>query len=474
MIQKSIFKDSTGSIIVTALLITTFFTITVLSLLSYANANVVRSKSRIYTLQAQYAAESGADHAIAILNSGDDNYAGTVGDILLIENQNFYRATYSVSVAAGANNKERVLTATGKVYVPANAAQPSYARTIEVIAERSSTSVAASMLSRNIIEAGSSVKDIKGKDIYVNGYIKLNKNVNRLIAENIIVADKDTSALNCSIGGTGDLVNPGTFTDPTQTKTKLTLAYNNCIEPPGNSTNANFDVLTNQTNIPKLQSLFIPWSYYMDNSYTNSPTGCSDWTAAGSILNIPSLGNDKATHYPDSGSNVSSSCGTSGNINLSSKTFVINDHVHVRADFCKTSACTPTFSNPTSDVKFVFIEGTLNFENVTTPPGSGPLVFIVYGADPASKSSVCPLGGAVYLGKSGTTSAPSLYLLSMNGVCLDKTRFGTAPALGGVAGKNIWVETNSGTPFDLSFDVNFPVSEIPVDLAWRASQYRRL
>ena len=469
-------RPNNGSVIVTVLLITMFFSVTVLALMSYANANLVRSNSRLLVLQAQYAAESAADQAIAILNSGNETYTGTTSDVVLLTNGNLYRATYSVAVAPGVDSKEKVITATGNVYSPANAATPTYTRSIEVFARRSSTSIAASMLSRNIIETGSSVKDLLGKEIFVNNYIRLNKNVNNLIAEKITVGDKDTGASNCSIGGSGNLVKPSTFTDPTQTKTIIRTAYNNCISPPGNSSNSNFDVSTNQTDIQKLQSFYIPWSYYMDNSYQNSAGGCNDWTAAGSVLDIPSTGNTKKTHYPDSSSNVSSSCGSSGNLALGTKTYNIRDHAHVRANFCSATACRPTFNNPDSAMKFVFIEGTVNFDQVITSPGSGPIVFVVYGADPASKTSVCPLGGSIYLGTSGSnnTNAPALYLLGMNGVCLDKTKFAAAPALGGVAGKNIWVDTNSGTPFDLSFNVNFPVNEIPIDLAWRAAQYRRI
>jgi hypothetical protein len=463
-----------GSILVSVLIIMMFFATVVLSLMSYSNANLIRSQGRILALQAQYAAESAADHAIAELNDGNDSYAGTGGDITLITNGNLYRATYNVSVADGIDSKQKVLTATGKVYQPASAASPKYTRTIEVLAERTSSTVAASMMSRNIIETGSAVKDLTGKDIFVNGYIKMNKNVTNLIAENIIVADRETSANNCSIGGTGNLLKPPSFTDPSQTKTKITTAYNNCISPPGNTTNANFDVAPN-TPVSKIQSLYIPWNEYMDATYQNAPGGCNDWTGAGT-RDIPSTGNTKKTHYPNSDSNVEFSCGSSGNIDLSTKTINIRDHAHVRADFCRTSACQPNFNNPDPATKFLFVEGTVNFEQVTTSPGSGPIVMVVYGADPASKASDCPLGGAIYLGNKGSTEtvAPALYMLGMNGVCLDKTKFGANESLGGIGGKNIYIATNSGSPKDLAFDLDFPVSEIPVDLAWRASQYRRL
>lgn len=464
-----------GSVLISVLILMMFFATVALSLMSYGQANLIRSQGRILALQAQYAAESGADLAIAELNDSNTAYAGTGGEVALITNGSLYRATFDVSVAAGSSDKQKVLTATGYVYQPASSTTPKYTRTLEVLAERSSSTVAASMMSRNIIETGSSVKDLIGLDVFVNGYIKMNKNVTNLIAENIVVADRETSANNCSIGGAGNLVKASSFRDLSQTKTKITIAYNNCVNPPGNATNSDFEVIPN-TPISKIQSLYIPWNEYMDGTYQNAPGGCNDWSSGGSPRDIPSTGNTKKTHYPDNGNNVEFSCGSGGNLSLGSDTYNINDHVHVRADFCSASACQPTFNNPDSTTKFVFIEGTVNFDAVTTLPSSGPIVFVVYGADPASKTSSCPLGGAVYLGQSGSSevNAPKLYLLGMNGVCLDKTKFGADESLGGLGGKNLYIATNAGTPKDLAFDLNFPVNEIPVDLAWRASQYRRL
>jgi hypothetical protein len=304
----------------------------------------------------------------------------------------------------------------------------------------------------------------------------MNKNTTNLIGENITVAGKNTGATNCSIGGSGNLVKPTSFSTAGQTKTKLLLAYNNCISPPGNTSNTNFDVSPNQTNIAQVQSTQIPWSSYLDNSYQNSPSGCTDWTSAGSSHTIPSTGNTKKTHYPDSSSGVSTSCGNSGDIPLSG-TYTIKDHVHLRANLCAASSCSATFYNPDpgpAGIKFIFVEGSIDFDAITTQSGSGPIVFVTYGADPASLNGVCPLGGSLHLGKSGTTNAPAIYLLALNGLCLEKTKFGSSPALGGVSGKNVYIATNPGSPFDLYLDPSFPTDQIPVDLAWRAVRYRRL
>jgi hypothetical protein len=471
---KPVLND-TGAIIVTILIITLFISVVVSALIVYATSNVSRGRNRVLTLESQYAAESGADAAIGYLNNDPAaSYTGTGGAEVTVLSNSLYKATFTTAVTAGSAGNEKIITSTGKVYAPATAATPSYTRKIEVVTQRTSDTVGVTgILSRNIIEIQSGVKNIYAKDLYVNGYINMNKNTTNLVAENVTVGGKNTGATNCSIGGTGNLIKPASFTTPGQTKTKLILAYNNCLTPPGNTSNADFNVQANQNSISKVQSTFIPWSQYMDSSYTNAGS-CNDWTAGVSPRQIPSTLNSKKTHYPDSGSNVSTSCGTSGDLNLGSSQYNITDNVHIRANLCAASGCSPTFYNPTSTTRYIFVEGSVNFNSVTSASGSGPLILIVYGADPASKISVCPYGGAIYLGNTGNTSSPAIYFLANNGICLDKTKFSTSPALGGLSGKNIYIATNPGTPFDLKLDTAFDSTKVPINLSWHATRYRRL
>ncbi|MEO7364667.1 MAG: hypothetical protein ABIV43_04160 [Candidatus Saccharimonadales bacterium] len=462
-----------GMILVSIVGIMLFLGLIMIGVFSLAAGNLARAKGRVFQLESQYAAESGADAAIAILNSGNDTYVGSASEVEVLSSSH-YRATYTINVASGSTAKERQLTAVGRVYSPKSATTAKYVRTIRVVAQRSSTSTASSILSRNILALDSGVKNVYAKDLSVNGYITMAKNTTNLVAENITVAGKNTGATNCSIGGSGNLVKPTSFSTPGQTKTNITVAYNNCITPPGNSSSTDFNVLANQNNISAVQSTYLPWAQYMDSSYTNATNGCNDWTTGGTTRNIPSTTTSKKTHYPDNASTVSSSCGTSGDINLGSNRYNIYDNVHIRANFCASSGCTPSFYNPTAAIKYVFIEGTANFDSIQTVAGSGPLAFVVYGTDPASNAGLCPYGGAAYLGNSGTTSAPALYLLASNGICLDKTKFGNSPALGGIGGKNIYIATNSGSPFDLTLDTSFPSNQIPIDLTWRAVRYLRL
>jgi hypothetical protein len=472
--------NNQGSVIVAMLMVLLFMTTMLFALLSLSNANLTRARGRILQLQAQYSAESAADAAVATLNSGNTTYTGTTSDVQILSFAQ-YKATYSITVAAGSTSKEKVITAVGKVYSPSTASTPNVTRTIKVVAQRSTTSTASSMLSRNIIDINSGVKKIIARDIYVNGFINMNKNTTDLTAENITVAGKNTGAGNCSIGGSGNLVKPTSFTNPGQTKTKLNLAYNNCVSPPGNVSNTNFDVSVNQTNISTVQSLYIPWNQYMDATYQDAGS-CTDLTSGGSTRQLPLVSGSKKTHYPDSASNTASTCGSSGDVSLGSNTYTITDNVHIRANLCASSGCNPTFNNPSASVRYIFVEGTVNFTSVKTPSTSGPIVMIVYGTDPASKASSCPYGGAAYIGQAGSgfTDARDLYLLAMNGLCIDGTKFDSAsgsssdPVFGGIAGKNLYVASSPSTPRPLLLDPAFPIDQIPIDLAWRAVRYERL
>ncbi len=470
-----------GSILVTTLAIMIFLTMLMMSLAVLSSANLSRARARIMQLQAQYSAESGADMAIAMLNDSSspsaEVYAGTGGSEVTVLNAKQYRSTFRTTVETGTNSKEKIITSTGYVYAPASSSEPKYTRKIRVVAQRTSATTASSMLSRTIIDVSSGVKNIYAKEVYVNDYILLQKNVNVFVAENVTVAGKDATSKRCSIAGSGSLQKPSSFTTPGQTKTKLNLAHNNCIVPPGNSGSSDFDVVANDSSLHTIQSMRIPWGQYMDNNYQSSPTGCSDWTSGTMTRQIPGTGNEKKTHYPDAGTNIASNCGNNGDINLGTNiTYVIRDHVHVRANFCASSACNPIFNNPTPEMKYIFVEGTINFDSLRTSPGSGPIVFVTYGADPASKIKECPHGGSLYLGKSNIeTKAPAAYLLATYGACVSQTKFDTyADALGGIAGKSIYISSNSGQPWSLRLDPSFPINEIPIDLSWRQTAYQRL
>ena len=474
-----------GSILVSILVILLFLSTFVYALMALAQSNMSRASSRILSLQAQYAAESGADAALAIINSGNESYSGAT-NVTVVTNGTRYRAVYDVTVTPGADGNEKIITSTGKLYQPASSSNVDSQRKVRIVAKRGSSASSSNVLSRNIVHIGASVKDIVAKDIFVNEYIQMDKNVTTFVAEKITVADRNPSAGDCSIAG-GKLERPPSPAPPTVIK----VAYNNCTTPPGNTTNGDFTVLANQTDIEKVQSTYIPWQYAMSDS-TQTDRLCSEWISGASPRTIPggsstpSTPADKApsyhtNHYPDSGIGVATNCtsvANKGSLDLGSGIqYNINQNVHVRANLCSNSPCSPIFYNPSTTTRYVFVEGTINFEQLRSAAGSGPIAFIAYGADPANLMSVCPEGGAIRVGQQGNnnTNAPQIFLLAVNGgLCMDGTKFAATHSLGGVSGKNLYIATNSGTPFDLGLNPDFPVSDVPVNLTFKATQYQRI
>ena len=93
-------RSDSGSIIVSILVIMIFLTITILSLAVISQTNISRANQRILLLQAQYAAESGADVVVAYLNSSTEAYADSGVEKKLFKDAfaTNYRATYQATV----------------------------------------------------------------------------------------------------------------------------------------------------------------------------------------------------------------------------------------------------------------------------------------------------------------------------------------------------------------------------------------
>src|SRR5690242_821400 len=85
-----------GSIVVEILVVTVFLMIIILSIASLSNSVSQRARLRVLGLQAQYAAESGADSAIAQLNNVSDTYSGTGGDVVILNTSQF-KSSYNVT-----------------------------------------------------------------------------------------------------------------------------------------------------------------------------------------------------------------------------------------------------------------------------------------------------------------------------------------------------------------------------------------
>lgn len=482
-------SNQSGSIIVSIMVIMIFLTMTVLSLAVISQANITRGTQRIHLLQAQYAAESGADVVVAYLNSTSGAYPSSGVEKELFTYAPTYRATYQATISdhpTDANKK--LVNSVGRVYQPSTATTAKLTYKLNVTLDRSSMQFTSSIVSRNSVEVASSVKAVVAQSLFVNEYLRANKNTTDITINDLTVAGKYPDGSNCSLSGAGNLVRNSSL--PAGTKAKIVMAHSNCMDvPPGNTSNTDFDITANDSSLQKIASIYIPWSYKMNNTdgggnYVNG--NCSDWAAASP--SIPSSGNARKTHYPDTGAGTvpASSCGGVGSapadLNLGNKTYTINDHAHIRANLCKASSCTPKFINPdASNPKFIFVEGVINFERVTVDSTSpGEVVFISYSTSQTiAASKQCPSNSAaIRLGKDGSNSllAPKAYFIATNGMlCVDQTKFDTGvQSLGGISGKDIYLSSNSGATFELTFNPSFPLSSIPLDLSWRASNIKRV
>lgn len=468
-------ESERGALLATVIIAIMMLSMILFAIIQLAQGNLARAVSRLYSLQTQYAAETGADIALTRLN----HMTTQVTTEQVMERNDRYKATYEVKVedSPTGNMDEKIITSTGRVYTPASAAKAGYERTVRVVARRSSTNASSSLLSKDIIQVSSSVKDIVAKSIYVNKYIQLDKNGNVLTAEKITVAGTKAGADNCSI--LGSKTNAGELKPPVgyAPKVELDLRGKNCVTLNPSSA---FNVNINNVNLEPVASTYIPWNWTMGTGFMNA-NSCADWGSGSGTHNLPSNPSLKKSHYPDSSSGITSSCGTSGTINLGTGTYNLLTDVHVRANLCNNSmGCEPTFNNPNpSQTRYVYVEGTINFGVLTTTPGSGPIVFIAYGGDAADVAGVCPLGpgASIFLGKGGSnsTNAPQAYLLAVNGgLCIDKAKFGSYGALGGMSGKTLFFGSNSGNPFSLQLNSSFPLDAVPVNLSWKAAEYSRV
>ncbi len=501
------YKKENGSVVVSVFIIMIFLTLTVLTLSVINQSNISRSYSRLYMLQAQYAAESGADAAIAYINRADPATGGTLGSYpdsgvkkLLVQNTDAnsqsYKAMYTATTSAvtdesGASDPNKLkVTSVGEVYRPATASNPTHRYKIEVLVERSIINASSSIVSRNSVVVDSSVKNITAKSLYINSFMNVESNSTDVTIDQLSIAGKvPQNGAACSLLGKGHLKKRVDLGGPVE----LTMAGVNCMDPiVGNTSSPDFTISSNDTTIRPISSTHIPWNFKMNDAYTSSGS-CSDWISGSSTatIHIPATLNSKKTHYPDTLSGVATgvapSCGNGGDLNLGERTIVLDDHAHVRGHFCKNSdQCRPKFINPDSaHPKFVFVEGVINFKNVTVkePESPGDVVLISY--SPAI-SGVAGVNGSkcngnvvsIHFNNDGSNNvvAPNLYVISTVGtVCIDQTKFpSTSDALGGISGHDLVVSSNSGTVFTLAFNPEFPVSEIPVDLSWRATHTKRL
>lgn len=134
-IQSSMFQApnfESGVILIGALITMAFFMVVTLSIIEFSVNHYAATRRSLVSLNALSAAEAGADYFLQQINKGA-SYTGTSGEFTFYSDNIRGKATYQTSIVDGAIDREKIITSTGRIYLPATAASPLVTRKIKVI-----------------------------------------------------------------------------------------------------------------------------------------------------------------------------------------------------------------------------------------------------------------------------------------------------------------------------------------------------
>lgn len=168
-------KSQRGFVMAILLSIMVVTTILILTITSRTIANYQSATYQNSRTNAQFAADSGLDVGISELNA-DSDYTGTGGEVELLNNSDL-RTTYEIVVDNGATSDKKIITSTGKAYVPSSSTTPRATRTFQLEADAVTsgngpssvvTGVGGLILNNN--------SKISGGDVVVNGSVTVSNN----------------------------------------------------------------------------------------------------------------------------------------------------------------------------------------------------------------------------------------------------------------------------------------------------------
>ncbi len=205
--------ESPGFFIVSVIVTMTFMFLISLSVFNLVINNFRLAKEEQYRLAAQFAADAGIDAGIIHLNTSE-SWPGSGGEVAFFTDpSNEYSTTYETT-ASGTSIDERVLTVTGRVYVPAgNVGSPRFTRKYSVdmrglgdgeLAYGLVTGVGGLILENN-------AKIVAG-DVHVNGTLSLS-NFSQ-IGTTIRPLDVNVAHHSCPVGGGATYPEKCTSGDP--------------------------------------------------------------------------------------------------------------------------------------------------------------------------------------------------------------------------------------------------------------------
>jgi hypothetical protein len=167
-------RSESGVLLVGALVVLSFFMVLALSVSSFSLNHYLSSKRSLITLNALDVAEAGGEHFMYHINA-DNSYAGTSGPVTLYNDAIKGRGTFETTVVDGTITNEKIITSTGKIYLPQSATTPKVTRTIKLVIEGSNPNAYTLYGGPGGLILGNNVNITNGQ-VFANGYIVMNNN----------------------------------------------------------------------------------------------------------------------------------------------------------------------------------------------------------------------------------------------------------------------------------------------------------
>lgn len=368
-VRSLVHKDQRGVIIIGAFIITLFFLSVSIAVAEFSVAHYTSARRSLQGLSALSVAEAGADETMLKLNQVS-TYSGTGGDIVFFNDSVKGKGVYNTTVAPGTLNNEKIVVTTGKIYLPASAAQPIATRKIRLVLRGAEPFVYAVQGGNSgpIYMYGNTGINAPAK-IFSNKYIRI-QDASVSASGTFQVADKDPTAayssFNCSIDGNNHILN-----------STINVRYN--------INNANCGIDTAGDTVTQNDSSIGPQSLP-----TVDKAGILSTIAANA--SCASINNTdyhlKNANYPQQ------TGGTLCDVTLDkNKTYTLDGNVYIRGNLTVDGDTIQADSSLTSDV-YVLVDGTINFQgnstSISTNVNNVAITFVSYSSVDSAGSKIAP------------------------------------------------------------------------------------
>lgn len=191
--------NQNGFLLASLIISTTLIVAVAVAITSLIINNYTLAKKDVYRLNAQLAADAGADRAVAELNN-DSDWIGTAGEVDLHNGD--YRSTYEIDILAGTSPSEKIVNVVGRTYAPATDTSPRSTRkySVDLRSIGSSTGLYSIVTGVGGLFMENSSK-IVGGEVFVNGEIVMKNSAQIGLTSNPV--EVKSAHQNCPSGGGG-------------------------------------------------------------------------------------------------------------------------------------------------------------------------------------------------------------------------------------------------------------------------------